>query len=248
MRQIFLDTETTGLSAADGDRIIEIGCIELDNRRHTGRTLHHYVNPQRSSHPDAVRVHGITDAFLADKPPFSAIVDELLEFVGGAEIIIHNAAFDVAFLDAEFKRLGKPKFRAGVAQISDSLLMAREMFPGKANSLDALCKRLEVDNSQRELHGALLDAGLLAEVYLRMTRGQGMLMVDEAANGTNSGPAQQAAIDLSQLVLPVLLATDEESAAHAAMLADLDRSCAGQSLWRVLRERALQAQPEKVMA
>ena len=248
MRQIFLDTETTGLSAADGDRIIEIGCIELDNRRHTGRTLHHYVNPQRSSHPDAVRVHGITDDFLADKPAFAAIVDELLEFVGGAEIIIHNAAFDVAFLDAEFKRLGKPKFVAGVAQVSDSLLMAREMFPGKANSLDALCKRLEVDNSQRELHGALLDAALLAEVYLRMTRGQGMLVVDEAGQGSHSGPAQQQAIELSQLVLAVHCANADERAAHEAMLADLDKACAGQSLWRMIPEYASPATAEKVMA
>ena len=164
MRQVFLDTETTGLNAADGDRIVEIGCIELDNRRRTGRTLHHYVNPQRSSHPDAVRIHGITDDFLADKPPFAAIADEVLAFVEGAEIIIHNAAFDVAFLNAELTRLGRPPFAKHVLRVSDSLLMAREQFPGKANSLDALCKRLEVDNSQRELHGALLDAGLLAEV------------------------------------------------------------------------------------
>jgi DNA polymerase III subunit epsilon len=233
MRQIFLDTETTGLSAADGDRIVEIGCIELDERRLTGRTLHHYVNPQRSSHPDAVRIHGITDEFLADKPPFAAIVDELMEFVAGAEVIIHNAAFDVAFLDAEFKRLGKGKFSAQVAKVSDSLLMAREMFPGKANSLDALCKRLEVDNSQRELHGALLDAGLLAEVYLRMTRGQGSLVIDDTGNSPgSSGQALHDATDLRALVLPVYRASDEERAAHEAMLADLDKACGGKTLWR----------------
>lgn len=249
MRQIFLDTETTGLSAADGDRIVEIGCIELDERRLTGRTLHHYVNPQRSSHPDAVRIHGITDEFLADKPPFAAIADELLEFVAGAEVIIHNAAFDVAFLDAECKRLGKPKFAAQVAKVSDSLLMAREMFPGKANSLDALCKRLEVDNSQRELHGALLDAGLLAEVYLRMTRGQGSLVIDDTGSSGGSGTqALQDATDLRALVLPVRRASDEERAAHEAMLADLDKACGGKTLWRRHAESASPAAGEKVVA
>lgn len=236
MRQIFLDTETTGLSAADGDRIVEIGCIELDNRRHTGRTLHHYVNPQRSSHPDAVRIHGITDEFLADKPPFAAIVDELMVFVDGAEIIIHNAAFDLAFLDAELARLGRPRFAQHVAQVSDSLLMAREQYPGKQNSLDALCKRLEVDNSNRELHGALLDAGLLAEVYLRMTRGQGMLVIDEGTAG--SGPAQQTTTDLRRLELPVLRASDAERAAHEAMLADIDKASGGKTLWRKLTAAA----------
>ena len=248
MRQIFLDTETTGLSAADGDRIVEIGCIELDERRLTGRTLHHYVNPQRSSHPDAVRIHGITDEFLADKPPFAAIVEELLEFVAGAEIIIHNAAFDVAFLDAEFKRLGKGKFSAQVARVSDSLLMAREMFPGKANSLDALCKRLEVDNSQRELHGALLDAGLLAEVYLRMTRGQGSLVIDDTGGSNGGGQTLQDATDLRLLVLPVHRASEEERAAHEAMLADLDKSCGGASLWRQLGVGEPPTASEKVVA
>jgi DNA polymerase-3 subunit epsilon len=251
MRQIFLDTETTGLSAADGDRIVEIGCIELDERRLTGRTLHHYVNPQRSSHPDAVRIHGITDEFLADKPPFAAIVDELLEFVAGAEVIIHNAAFDVAFLDAEFKRLGQPKFAAQVAKVSDSLLMAREMFPGKANSLDALCKRLEVDNSQRELHGALLDAGLLAEVYLRMTRGQGSLVIDDSGNNRSNGSGSQAlheATDLRALALPVLAASKEECAAHEAMLADLDQACGGKTLWRRHAQTVPPALGEKAVA
>ena len=232
MRQIFLDTETTGLSAADGDRIVEIGCIEMNERRLTGRTLHHYVNAQRSSHPDAVRIHGITDEFLADKPPFAAIADELLEFVAGADVIIHNAAFDVAFLDAEFKRVGKGKFSAQVAQVSDSLLMAREMFPGKANSLDALCKRLEVDNSQRELHGALLDAGLLAEVYLRMTRGQGSLVIDESGGNSGTGQAVYDASDPRLLELAVHLASIEERAAHEAMLADLDKASGGETVWR----------------
>lgn len=249
MRQIFLDTETTGLSAADGDRIVEIGCVELDERRLTGRTLHHYVNPQRSSHPDAMRIHGISDEFLADKPPFAAIVNELFEFVAGAEVIIHNAAFDVAFLDAECKRLGRPKFASQVVQISDSLLMAREMFPGKANSLDALCKRLEVDNSQRELHGALLDAGLLAEVYLRMTRGQGSLVIDDTGGSNGgSGRALHDVIDLRELVLVVYRASDDELAAHAAMLAELDKASGGQTLWRQIAEVALPTAAERVVA
>jgi DNA polymerase-3 subunit epsilon len=234
MRQIFLDTETTGLSAESGDRIVEIGCIELDNRRPTGRTLHHYVNPQRSSHPDAVRVHGITDEFLADKPPFASIADELLSFVEGAEVIIHNAAFDVAFLDAELVRLKRPRFGEHVARVSDSLLLAREMFPGKGNSLDALCKRLEVDNSQRELHGALLDAGLLAEVYLRMTRGQGSLVID-AGSGAQ-GPLHKELVDLSRYTLPVQEPSADEHAAHQALLADLDKACGGKTLWRAISQ------------
>lgn len=180
MRQIFLDTETTGLSPESGDRIIEIGCIEMVHRRITGETLHFYLNPERPNHPDAVKIHGLTDEFLADKPLFASVADELLEFVAGAEIIIHNASFDVGFLNEELRRLGRPKFTGFVEKVSDSLLMAREMFPGKANSLDALCKRLEVDNTNRTLHGALLDAGLLAEVYIRMTRGQNSLVIDDA--------------------------------------------------------------------
>jgi DNA polymerase-3 subunit epsilon len=159
MRQIFLDTETTGLNPESGDRVIEIGCVEMVNRRYTERNLHFYLNPERANSEDAVKVHGLTDDFLADKPLFAAVVDELLEYVADAEIIIHNAAFDVGFLNEELRRLGRPKFTEQVVQVTDSLTMAREMFPGKSNSLDALCKRLEVDNSNRALHGALLDAG-----------------------------------------------------------------------------------------
>ncbi len=234
MRQIFLDTETTGLSAADGDRIVEIGCIELDNRRLTGRTLHHYVNPQRSSHPDAVRVHGITDEFLADKPPFAAIADEFLAFVEGAEIIAHNAGFDCGFLDAELKRLNRGVITDHVALVTDSLLLAREMFPGKGNSLDALCKRLEVDNSHREHHGALLDAGLLAEVYLRMTRGQGSLVVDE--DGGSARAQDDDDTDLSHFNLTLSEPSAEELAAHESMLADLDKASGGKTVWRKLLE------------
>ena len=178
MRQIFLDTETTGLSAEGGDRIVEIGCVEMVGRRLTGDNRHYYLNPQRPSHPDALRVHGLTEEFLADKPLFESLADELLAYLDGAELVIHNAAFDIGFLDKELERCGKPGIAGRVAQITDSLLMAREMFPGKSNSLDALCKRLEVDNSSRTLHGALLDAGLLAEVYIRMTRGQDSLVID----------------------------------------------------------------------
>jgi len=234
MRQIFLDTETTGLSADAGDRIIEIGCIELDNRRLTGRTLHHYVNPGRSSHPDALRVHGITDEFLADKPPFASVAEEFLAFVDGAEIIIHNASFDVAFIDAELARLKRPPLGGCVGKVSDSLLLAREMFPGKSNSLDALCKRLEVDSSHRELHGALLDAGLLAEVYLRMTRGQGLLVID--AGSASAGPQLVEAVDLSRFMLPVLRASADEAAAHEAVLADIDKASGGKTLWRKAQE------------
>jgi DNA polymerase-3 subunit epsilon len=231
-RQIFLDTETTGLSPESGDRIVEIGCVEMVNRRLSGRTLHFYLNPERSSHEDAVKVHGLTDEFLADKPLFSAVADEFLEFVSGAEIVIHNAGFDVGFLDEELRRIGKDRFTSFVEAITDSLLMARETYPGKANSLDALCKRLEVDNSARNLHGALLDAGLLAEVYIRMTRGQDSLVID----GIETGSAEAAleAVDFAALDLAVLPATEEESAAHLALLAELDKASGGRTVWRTM--------------
>lgn len=232
MRQVFLDTETTGLSAAQGDRVIEIGCIEFINRRASGRQLHHYINPQRSSHPDALRVHGISDEFLADKPLFAAIAVELQEFLQGADVVIHNAAFDIGFLDAEFARLQLPPMAAHVARVTDSLLLAREQFPGKANSLDALCKRLEVDNSGRNLHGALLDAGLLAEVYLRLTRGQGLLVIDSAQLSHARGAGGGVAADLSHFDLPLLAATAEECAAHNAWLAELDIATKGKAVWR----------------
>jgi len=231
MRQIFLDTETTGLSAEGGDRIVEIGCIEMVNRRLTHNHVHHYLNPLRSSHPDALRVHGLTDEFLADKPPFADIADDLLAYLAGAEIIAHNAAFDVGFINAELARLGRGKITDHVAKVTDSLLMAREIYPGKANSLDALCKRLEVDNSTRTLHGALLDAGLLAEVYIRLTRGQNSLVIDVADEG--QGALALAAIDLSGLVLPVLLADADETAAHDALMADVDKASGGRAVWRV---------------
>ncbi len=230
MRQIFLDTETTGLSAENGDRIIEIGCIEMLNRRLSGEHKHFYLNPQRPSHPDAVRIHGLTDEFLADKPLFAQVADELLDYLADAQVIIHNAAFDIGFLNAELRRLDRPPILQFVASVTDSLTMAREMFPGKSNSLDALCKRLEVDNSNRALHGALLDAGLLAEVYIRMTRGQESLVIDVGDEGGT--PMQLGAVDLTVFDLPVLQASAEEAAAHQALLADVDKASNGRALWR----------------
>jgi DNA polymerase-3 subunit epsilon len=232
MRQIFLDTETTGLSPEAGDRVIEIGCVEMVNRRLTDNNLHFYLNPQRSSHEDALRVHGLTDEFLADKPLFAQVVDDLLAYLKDAEIIIHNASFDIGFLNEELKRVGRPKFPTFVASVTDSLVLAREMFPGKANSLDALCRRLEVDNTNRTLHGALLDAGLLAEVYIRMTRGQDSLVQAEPEEGSAQFAVE--AVDFSQLQLPVLAANDEEASAHAAVLAELDKASGGKTVWRQL--------------
>jgi DNA polymerase-3 subunit epsilon len=233
MRQIFLDTETTGLSVEGGDRLIEIGCLEMVNRRLTGNDLHLYVNPERSSHEDALKVHGLSDEFLADKPRFAEVAEQLLAYVAGAEVIIHNAAFDVGFLDAELKRAGRGALRGHVAQVTDSLLLAREMFPGKSNSLDALCRRLEVDNSSRTLHGALLDAGLLAEVYIRMTRGQDSLVIDAGQGAAGSSAAADAPpIDLRGFALHLVVVSDEERAAHEAVLADLDKASGGKTVWR----------------
>jgi DNA polymerase III subunit epsilon len=229
-RIVFLDTETTGLSPEAGDRIIEIGCIEMLNRRLTGRSKHFYVNPERPNSDDAFKVHGLTDEFLADKPKFAAVVDELAQFLDGAEIVIHNAPFDVAFMEAELQRLGRAGFQSWACKITDSLTFARELYPGKANSLDALCRRLEVDNSNRSLHGALLDAGLLAEVYIRMTRGQESLVID-VGQGTAAG-VQGWRVDLSSFELIVLEPSEEELLAHATVLADLDQASGGRTLWR----------------
>ena len=230
MRQIFLDTETTGLSPESGDRIIEIGCVEMDNRRLTGRNLHFYVNPERASSEDAMKVHGLTSDFLADKPAFAAVADELLLHLAGAEVIIHNASFDLGFLDVELKRLGRPAFAAHVGRVTDSLSMAREQYPGKSNSLDALCRRLEVDNSNRTLHGALLDAGLLAEVYIRMTRGQDSLVIDGADSGGLS--LDWVPIDFAAFELIVIAPSAEELTAHDALVAAIEKACGGSSVWR----------------
>ena len=230
MRQIFLDTETTGLSAEAGDRVIEIGCVEMLNRRLSGNNLHFYLNPERPNSEGAFAVHGLSDEFLADKPLFVAVADELLEYLRGAEVIIHNAAFDTGFLNHELRRIGRPKLDSVIAQVTDSLFMAREMFPGKANSLDALCRRLEVDSSHREMHGALLDAGLLAEVYIRMTRGQESLVIDAAESRTTE--LRVEALDFSLLELFVIEADEAEAAAHAAMLVELDKASGGKLAWR----------------
>jgi DNA polymerase-3 subunit epsilon len=234
MRQIVLDTETTGLSPADGDRIIEVGCVELINRKLTGNNLHHYINPERDSHEEALRVHGLTTEFLSDKPKFAAIAGELLAYLQGAdELIIHNAPFDVGFLNAEFDRLGLPALAKSVGQVTDSLAMAKEMFPGQRNGLDALCSRLGVDNSGRTLHGALLDAELLADVYISMTRGQDALIM-EAEPSTDSQGMASAAVDLRSFVLPIITANDLERQAHDGVLADIDKACKGKTVWRQL--------------
>jgi DNA polymerase-3 subunit epsilon len=232
MRQIFLDTETTGLSPESGDRIVEIGCLEMVDRRPTGNDKHYYLNPERPSSEGAVKVHGLTDDFLADKPRFAEIADELLTYLAGAEVVIHNAAFDVGFLDAESKRLGRPRLAGQVLRITDTLLMARNLYPGKSNSLDALCKRLDVDNAHRTLHGAMLDAGLLAEVYVRMTRGQDSLAI-EVQEGA-SGAMAMSTIDLASLPLLAVAVSADERDAHEAVLLDLDKASGGQALWRRL--------------
>ena len=229
-RLIVLDTETTGLSAEGGDRIIEIGCVELLNRKLSGNNLHYYLNPERDSHEDALRVHGISNEFLRDKPKFAAIADELLDYLNGAEVIIHNAAFDVGFLNKELQLAQRPPLKAVVAKVIDTLVMAKEMYPGKRNSLDALCDRLGVDNSGRTLHGALLDAELLADVYIYMTRGQDALLVEsfEAEVSTRT----EDAFDWKSLDLPVLRANEQELAAHESVLLQLDKASSGQTVWR----------------
>ena len=234
MRQIVLDTETTGLSPENGDRVIEIGCVELINRKLTGNNLHHYINPERDSDPEALKVHGISNEFLLDKPKFVAIARELLDYLSGAELIIHNAPFDMGFLNKELERLKLGKLDAQVAGVIDTLAMAKELFPGKRNSLDALCSRLEVDNSDRTLHGALLDAELLADVYINMTRGQNALGIDLSGSDGASGSASASLelADLTAFVLPVLQANESERSAHQALLADLDKATKGKTVWR----------------
>jgi DNA polymerase III subunit epsilon len=231
MRQIFLDTETTGLYPDQGDRIIEIGCVELINRKLTGNNLHFYLNPGRDSHEEALKVHGITTEFLSDKPKFEVVADELLAYLAGAEIIIHNAAFDVGFLNKELSLVGRDPFKQFVASVTDTLVMAKEMYPGKRNGLDALCDRLGVDNSGRTLHGALLDAELLADVYINMTRGQDALLMDSASHEPAAGAASR--VDLSRFDLPVLVANEGEVAAHDDVLTQLDKASGGKTVWRV---------------
>ena len=239
-RLVVLDTETTGLDVAQGHRIIELGCIELVGRRPSGRTLHHYINPQRRVDVGAAEVHGLTDEDLADKPVFAAIADSFLDFVDGAELIIHNAAFDVGFLDAELARLSaRCKSVQEICSVTDTLKMARRLYPGQRNTLDALCRRLGVDNSSRQLHGALLDAQLLTEVYLAMTSGQVSL---ELASVPQRQPVPALSTGVSAKRL-VLRADTEELAAHAAWLDDLDKVCEKGSVWR--RNEAAAQLPEE---
>ena len=240
MRQVVLDTETTGLEPELNHRVIEIGCVELINRRPTGRTFHRYLNPEREIDDGALAVHGIARTDLDGQPRFAEIAEELLGFIGGAELVIHNAAFDVAFLDAELARLpGDPRQVGVVCQVLDTLALARELHPGQRNSLDALCKRYEIDNSARELHGALLDARILADVYLAMTGGQGALALsegDESAQAHTTLRAARAPLRLA-VPLPVPLATPAEIAAHELMLAVIAKASGGRVLWAVLDPR-----------
>tara|TARA_B100001540_G_scaffold231289_2_gene205474 strand:- start:6641 stop:7366 length:726 start_codon:yes stop_codon:yes gene_type:complete len=237
LRQIVLDTETTGLEASQGHRIIEIGCVELVNRRLTGNHYHQYINPRRDIDQGAIEVHGITAEFLADKPPFEQVAADFVDFVQGAELIIHNAPFDIGFLDSELQRLpDEQRLMADVCTVVDTLVMARSRHPGQRNNLDALCQRYEVDNSQRDLHGALLDAEILADVYLAMTGGQTALQLTDA---DDEGSGQTGGEKIRRLAagrapLPVIEPTAEELVAHRAQLDAISAACEGDVVWRSL--------------
>ncbi len=231
MRQIVLDTETTGLDWQKGDRIVEIGCVELINRRLTGRHFHVYINPQRDVPLEAVNIHGLTEEFLSDKPAFAAIADEFETFVRDADLIIHNAGFDVGFLDYELMLLNRPALRVQCGEIIDTLRMAKEQNPGKKASLDALCERFDIDNAHRTLHGALLDAELLAEVYLAMTRGQESLLIDFDDAPPRTAQERSEA-SRQRLPLKVIRPSKQERLAHEAILDDIEKSANGTCLWR----------------
>ncbi len=229
-RQIVLDTETTGLAVSDGHRIIEIGCIELDNRRLTGRSLHLYVNPERDIDQGAIEVHGLTREMLADKPLFVHIADEFLAFIADAELLIHNASFDIGFLDGELARIRREPMIKHCARVTDTLAMARELHPGKRNSLDALCDRYGVSNAHRKLHGALLDAELLAEVYLAMTRGQDSLQIVSVASGEDRrGRSDGGSWPPDNLL--VVPADQAERAAHDALVEAIGKAADRPPLW-----------------
>lgn len=232
MRQIVLDTETTGLDAKNGDRIIEIGCVEVLSRRISDVHFHHYLNPEREVEAGATRIHGKTLEDLASKPKFAAIARELLDYVRGAELVIHNADFDVEFLDMELGRAGLGRLAEHVARVTDSLAFARELHPGRKNSLDALCERYSVDHANRTLHGALLDARLLAECYLAMTRGQESLMMELDAPAAAAAAAASLILDVSKLI--VQRASADEAAAHEKYLDALEKDAKGPSVWRRL--------------
>lgn len=233
MRQVVLDTETTGLEPELGHRVIEIGAVEIVGRRRTGRHFHQYLNPERAIDEGAVEVHGLTTDFLADKPRFADVAAGFLEFVRGAEVVIHNAPFDVAFLDAELARLAEPAGPfAGLCEVTDSLQLARRMHPGQKNSLDALCRRYGIDNSERELHGALLDAQILADVFLAMTGGQTALSLgEEAGDGLREETRALRRLPADRPRLRVVRASEAERAAHRALVAELDAAVEGGSVW-----------------
>jgi DNA polymerase-3 subunit epsilon len=247
MRQIVLDTETTGLEPGAGHRIIEIGCVELVNRKPTQNRFHRYINPEREVDRGALEVHGIENDFLATQPKFAEVAAELIEFVNGAELVIHNADFDIEFLNHELRRLpSMPQEIRSRCGVLDTLALARQMHPGQRNTLDALAKRYNVDNSKRELHGALLDAQILADVYLAMTGGQVSLSLDsEPARAADSHPVELR-LDRHGLVLPVLQATPEEERAHEAMLALMAKK--GQPIWRDLEQEAGTVGPQSAAA
>jgi len=228
LRQVVLDTETTGLDFRLGDRVIEIGCVELLNRKITGQRFHRYINPEREVEAGALAVHGLSNEFLQDKPRFGEIVAEFLDFIQGAELVIHNAAFDVGFLNNELALQRKSQIEQACAGVVDTLKMARELHPGRRNSLDALCERYTIDNSGRTLHGALLDAELLAEVYLAMTRGQESLIMELVADPTQGLQAETAA---EQPPLRILRASAAELTAHRQVLAEIGKESKGNCLW-----------------
>jgi len=230
MRQIVLDTETTGLNPRTGDRVIEIGCVELVNRKLTGNNFHVYINPERDSDPGALAVHGLTTEFLADKPTFAKIAVDFSEYIAGAEVIIHNAPFDVGFLDAEYRRLTTGGFQEQIGTVVDTLVKAKELHPGKRNSLDALCDRYGISNAHRQLHGALLDAELLADVYLAMSRGQNSFVIDEDAPDTSLN-LHDSLDSIPLAAVLVLVADEHEVVLHTAMLAGLDKAVRGHCLW-----------------
>lgn len=231
-RRIFLDTETTGLEHRLGDRVIEVGCVELLGRKLSGKRFHKYINPEREIDPGAQAVHGLTSEFLADKPLFADIADELCDFIAGAELIIHNAPFDVGFLNNEFALLNREPVATLCAGVIDTLRMAREMRPGKKNSLNALCNEFAVDNSSRQLHGALLDAELLAEVYLAMTRGQDSLVMELELPANDTF----AALGKERPPLQILRASDDELADHARVLQEITKESKGKCLWSALEQ------------
>ena len=229
-RQIVLDTETTGLNPKLGNRVIEIGCVELINRKLTGNNFHCYINPERDSEDGALAVHGLTTEFLCDKPKFAEIIDEFLSYISGAEVVIHNAPFDMGFLNAEFSRVNFAPFSDQVACVTDTLVQAKELHPGKRNSLDALCDRYEVSNSHRKLHGALLDAELLADVFLAMSRGQNSFSID-LAEPIKPNVTEQVIGDIVSQSIFVLPASQTEMDAHNLLISGVDKETNGKTIW-----------------